>query len=132
MDDFGFLDIVKDAASKRASDIFIKAGSPPRMKLHGDILDVEGYPILTDESAEKIIYENLTQEQIGRFERTHELDASLRFLNICRFRLCVYKQRGSIAAVFRSGEISFPAMGRTSTILPKSATVPISSPTVIR
>lgn len=101
MDNFGFIDIVKDAAAKRASDIFIKAGAPPRMKLHGEINDVEGYPVLDDELAEKVIYENLTQEQIGRFERTHELDASLRFPGICRFRLNVYKQRGSIAAVFR-------------------------------
>ena len=101
MDDFGFIDIVKDAASKRASDIFIKAGAPPRMKLHGEINDVAGYPVLDDETAEKVIYENLSQEQIGRFERTHELDASLRFPGICRFRLNVYRQRGSIAAVFR-------------------------------
>lgn len=101
METINFIEIVKSAASQRASDIFIKAGSPPRMKLHGEINDVEGYPVLTDEMAEQVVYQNLTQEQIGRFERTHELDASVRFPGICRFRLNVYKQRGSIAAVFR-------------------------------
>ena len=99
--DFKFIDLAKIAASNRASDIFIKAGAPPRMKLHGDIIEMEGYPVLDEKMAEQLIYENLTPEQIGKFERTHELDASLRFIGICRFRLNVYRQKNSDAAVFR-------------------------------
>ena len=98
---FKFEELARIAASNRASDIFVKAGAPPRMKLHGDIIEMEGYPVLGDEEADELIYQNLTQEQIGRFERTHELDASLRFPGICRFRLNVYRQRNSSAAVFR-------------------------------
>ncbi|MBP5275017.1 MAG: PilT/PilU family type 4a pilus ATPase [Abditibacteriota bacterium] len=98
---FKFEELARIAASKRASDIFVKAGAPPRMKLHGDIIEMEGYPVLGDEEADELIYQNLSPEQIGRFERTHELDASLRFPGVCRFRLNVYRQRNSSAAVFR-------------------------------
>lgn len=98
---FTFIELAKIAAEKRASDIFIKSGAPPRIKLHGDIIEMEGYPVLDDEAAQKLVYESLKPEFIGKFERTNELDASLRFEGICRFRLNVYRQRGSVAAVFR-------------------------------
>ncbi len=64
------------AAELKASDIFLKVGAPPMMRLNGKIntLDGDGQPELTRDDLESLAYSIMTHEQIGRFERRHELD----------------------------------------------------------
>ncbi|HEX7607058.1 MAG TPA: type IV pili twitching motility protein PilT, partial [Usitatibacter sp.] len=62
-------------AEKKASDIFISAGSPISIKIQGVLIAVN--PALMDaEQTKKIVYEMLTAAQIETFERDQELNFS--------------------------------------------------------
>jgi twitching motility protein PilT len=89
------------AAQARASDIFFKAGSPPMMRVDGKITNLGDYPELTGEDCESLAYSIMTHEQIGRFERRHELDLAFTLEGVARFRANIYQQRGTIGMVLR-------------------------------
>jgi twitching motility protein PilT len=89
------------AASVRASDIFLKVGSPPMMRVHGRITNLGDYPPLTPEDTQKLAYSVMTPEQIGRFERRHELDLAFTLEDVARFRANIYQQRGTVGMVLR-------------------------------
>ena len=82
------------------SDLHITAGSPPKVRLHGDLIDTEYEPLNGDDT-KSIIYGVLSTEQIARFERELELDMSFGLPGIGRFRTNVFIQRGAIGAVLR-------------------------------
>lgn len=89
------------AAEVKASDIFLKAGSPPMMRLDGKIRNLDDYPELTAQDTEAMAYSIMSHEQIGRFERRHELDLAFTIEGIARFRANVYQQRGTVGIVLR-------------------------------
>src|SRR5258708_15824118 len=62
-------------AEKKASDIFISAGSPISIKIQGNIMPVNPQPA-DAEVTKKIAYEMLTAKQIETFERAQELNFS--------------------------------------------------------
>jgi len=94
-------EIAQKAAEVRASDIFMKLGSPPMMRVDGKIRQIEGYPELTSEDCETLSYSIMSHEQIGRFERRHELDLAFTIEGVARFRANIYQQRGSLGLVLR-------------------------------
>lgn len=98
---FSLHEMAEKAASVRASDIFLKAAAPPMMRLNGKITTLGDYPDLTAEDVESLTYGMLTPEQIGRFERKPELDLAFVVEDVARFRVNVYKQRGTIGMVMR-------------------------------
>jgi len=98
---FDLKEMAAKAAQVRASDIFLKAGAPPVMRLNGKITNLGDYPELQPEDTEALAYSIMSHEQIGRFERRHELDLAFAIEDIARFRANIYRQRGSIGLVLR-------------------------------
>ncbi|MCE5314234.1 MAG: type IV pilus twitching motility protein PilT [Armatimonadota bacterium] len=94
-------EIASKAAQAGASDIFLKVGSPPVMRLNGVITPIDSYSELKKEDTEALAYDIMTHEQIGRFERRHELDLAFTIDDVARFRGNVYQQRGTIGVVLR-------------------------------
>jgi twitching motility protein PilT len=94
-------ELAQEAAQARASDIFFKAGSPPMMRVDGKITNLGEHPELSPDECEQLAYSIMTHEQIGRFERRHELDLAFQIDGVARFRANVYQQRGSIGLVLR-------------------------------
>ena len=90
------------------SDLHISAGSPPKVRVDGDLYDTE-HEVLKAEDTKSIIYSFLTSDQIARFEQDYELDLSFGVDGLGRFRVNVFYQRGSVAAVLRM----IPAIVRT-------------------
>lgn len=82
------------------SDLHIAAGSPPKIRVDGQLIDTE-YEVLTSESTQKLIYGILEADQIARFEKNKELDFSFGIENLGRFRTNVFLQRGAVGAVLR-------------------------------
>ena len=93
--------LIVHGAELKVSDIFIKAGSPPAMRLHGRIQPIPGYGMLTPDDTRALAYSIMSHEQIGRFEHRHELDLALEVEGITRVRANVYQQRGSLGLVCR-------------------------------
>lgn len=89
------------AAQVRASDIFLKTGSQPMMRLNGRVTNLGDYQELSAEDVEGLAYSVMSHEQIGRFERRHELDLAFTVEGVARFRANIYKQRSTMGIVLR-------------------------------
>lgn len=89
------------AAERRASDLFIKAGAPPTLRIDGKITSLEDWQPLTADETRELAYETLTPEQIGRFERKHDMDLAFSIDDVARFRMNIFMQRGTLGMVLR-------------------------------
>jgi twitching motility protein PilT len=85
---------------RNGSDLHLAAGSPPRLRLDGELM-VSEYPSMNAEETQKLIYSLLDAEQIARFEKNLELDLSFGIEGLGRFRTNVFMQRGAVGAVLR-------------------------------
>jgi twitching motility protein PilT len=83
------------------SDLHLTAGSPPVLRVHGDLERLEEYPALTPRSLQGMVYAILPQKLRERFEQELELDMSYSLPGRARFRVNVFQQRDAIGAVFR-------------------------------
>lgn len=87
-------------AEKNASDIFISAGTPIHIKIHGRTMPIN-QQLMTPHTVFEIIKELLTPEQIARLERDRELNLSRGIRDVGNFRINIFWQRDSIAVVVR-------------------------------
>ncbi len=85
-----------------ASDLHIVVGAPPIIRLHGELQPMSGIPPLRPDESQEVIYSVMNEEQIAVFESTRECDMSFGIDGLSRFRLNVYRDRGSVVAAFRA------------------------------
>jgi twitching motility protein PilU len=96
-------------AEKKASDIFISAGSPISIKIMGTIMPVN--PAAMDaEQTKKICYEMLTPQQIETFEKDQELNFSKPMAGLGNFRVNMFWQKGAVSCVIRYITSEIPKM----------------------
>jgi twitching motility protein PilT len=88
------------AVDSQASDLFIKAESPPALRVHGRIVPTD-LPTLTFDDTKRLANSIMSEEQIQAFEGYHELDLAFTLADVARFRCNIYVQRGSYAMVLR-------------------------------
>ncbi|MDD5437362.1 MAG: type IV pilus twitching motility protein PilT [Candidatus Omnitrophica bacterium] len=91
---------IKMMVEKNASDLHIGVGTPVHLRID-EILFPADSAILAEEDCKKLIYSILSNEQKEKFERELELDMSFGVKGLGRFRVNVFKQRGSIASSIR-------------------------------
>ena len=84
-----------------ASDLHIRAGAPPLLRIEG-LLQPVAHPVITHQDTEEIFNVLLTDIQKERFGRAFSLDLSYAIENFRRFRVNVFLQRGSVAFAFRN------------------------------
>ncbi len=95
-------DLIKTAYEQRASDIFIKSGARPVMRLHGKITPFEqALEPLTNSQSRDLCFSHMSHEQIAKFEHRMAIDLAFTVEGVCRIRANVYMQRQSVAGVFR-------------------------------
>ncbi|MBI4230019.1 MAG: type IV pilus twitching motility protein PilT [Planctomycetes bacterium] len=97
------------AVQKGGSDILVTAGSPPRIRIHGDLRPV-GTKALTPEDVKRWCYAIVHSEQVARFERERELDFSFDYQGKYRFRGNLYFQRGAVGGAFRIISMTIPEL----------------------
>lgn len=96
-----FIDILKAAVNKEASDIHLMIGKPPMVRYRGEIVPLVEFPELTGEESKRLIYSILYDDQKQRFEENLELDCSFEVKNLSRFRVNVLMQKNGVEAVLR-------------------------------
>jgi twitching motility protein PilT len=100
---------------KKSSDLFLKAGVPPHIRVNGAVVAI-GYEPLTPEDTQAIAYGMMTEEQIERFEKIPEMDLAIAVRGAGRFRVNLFRQRGSVGMVFR--HITTPNFSFEDLLLP--------------
>ena len=93
-------DLLTLVVDKRASDLHLACGAPPILRIDGDLY-ASNFDLVTPSALQHLIYAVLTDEQIRMFESTYELDFSYQLSSLARFRVNVFRDRGSLAAAFR-------------------------------
>lgn len=102
--------ILKQAVDCGASDIFVIAGLPLSYRQNGHIVRTEGERLMPDRTAAvvKAVYEIAGKEQSPHFALEGDDDFSFSIQNLGRFRVNIFRQRGSLAAVIRVIRFGLP------------------------
>jgi len=82
------------------SDIFITAGSAPALKVNQDVHRL-GERRLTPQQTALLVRSIMNDRQAREFDREHEVNFSLNFPDVARFRVSAFTQRGSAGMVLR-------------------------------
>jgi twitching motility protein PilT len=101
-------EILHIAIERKASDIHLTAGLPPMLRVDGEIVPMP-YKPLQPEDTRRLVYETLSDENLKKFETTHELDFGYSVKGLARFRFNVYMQRASVAGALRAIPTKIPS-----------------------
>ena len=93
-------DLLHIVVDRNCSDLHISANCEPVIREDGALKRLN-YEKLSATTTQRMIYDILSDDQIHRFETTLELDFSYALPRRARFRVNVYRDRGSVAAAFR-------------------------------
>ena len=108
-------DILRTMLQNEASDLHLKVGSPPIVRVNGELVPLE-HPLVTREEIDQALGELLTQPQRDRFEERRELDCAVGVRQLGRFRLNAASQRGTPTITMRAIPIAIRSV--TSLNLP--------------
>jgi twitching motility protein PilT len=91
------------AVDRGASDVHLKVGQPPIVRLDGDLEPLEGWPALVPERLDEVLAEvgSSAPKRLATFEETGELDTAFQRPGLPRFRVNAFRQRGDISFAFR-------------------------------
>ena len=105
---FAIEEILAKAKEAGASDVHITVGIPPKMRVNGALITMQGDKLAPADTLE-IAAQIMNDKQQQRFEENGECDMSFAIPGQGRYRLNVYKQRGSIAMAFRLVDTLVPS-----------------------
>lgn len=95
---------------EKASDLHITAGVPPMVRVNGILVKIN-VPPLTTEDVEKLIHQLIPNEELReRYYEKGEVDFSYAVTDFGRYRVNVFRQRGSSAAALRAVGTTIPTM----------------------
>ena len=83
------------------SDLHIKAGAPPRMRIAGSLMTLEDEPAFTAEETKQLAESIMQPGILGQFTERHEADFAYSLHGTGRFRVNAYYQRSSVALAMR-------------------------------
>jgi twitching motility protein PilT len=93
-------DLLKTAVERDASDIHIKAESPPLLRIYGELIPTD-LPPLSQEEAKRLSFIILSPQERELFEKQWELDIGYDIEGLARFRVNLMVQRNMVGSVFR-------------------------------
>ena len=109
MSSIDFTSFLKLMAHKKASDLFITAGVPPSMKLHGKLVPITQEP-LTPTQSRDLVLNVMNPSQREEFEKTHECNFAIGLAGVGRFRVSCFYQRNQVGMVLRRIETKIPTI----------------------
>ena len=101
-------EILRLAVERKASDIHLTTGLPPMVRVDGEILPLP-WTVMEAMDTRRLVYDVLTDEQLSKFEQTHELDFAYSLKGVGRFRFNAYMQRNSVAGALRAIPTKIPS-----------------------
>jgi twitching motility protein PilT len=98
---FNFKAILQQMVQLGASDLHLKVGRPPTLRVHGDLSPLP-LPALRPEDLNSLAKEMMSPKQVKEFTEYREADFATGVPGIGRFRVNAYQQRGTIAFAIRT------------------------------
>ncbi len=103
------IELVNIATQKKASDIHISVGIPPVIRVNGELLLLEGDPLMPQDT-QRLVSETLEEKILEELEEKGEIDTSFSSPGIGRCRVNAYKQRGSYGMALRIIPLTIPSI----------------------
>ena len=97
---YAMSDLLHLMVSEGGSDLHVRVGVPPAMRLHGILQKVDG-PALTNETAEELMRSITSDDSIQEVREKGGADFAFAFGELARFRVSVFKEKGRFAMVLR-------------------------------
>ncbi|HHW78163.1 MAG TPA: PilT/PilU family type 4a pilus ATPase [Xanthomonadaceae bacterium] len=93
----------------KGSDIFITAGSPPALKINQEVRRIGGQNLNPQQTA-LLVRSVMNDRQARDFDQYREVNFSLNFPDVARFRVSAFTQRGSAGMVLRLIQQRIPTL----------------------
>ena len=93
-------DLLKEAVSMGGSDLHLSVGAQPRVRVHGELRNLN-YAVITPNNAEALIYPLLDTLAKSTLNTVGQYDLAYSVHEVSRFRVNIFKQKGDLAGVFR-------------------------------
>ena len=103
-------EILAIAVKARGSDIHIKTGLPPIVRIDGRLHPIPNAPRLTPDVVSSMALAIMNERQKKHYEEHFEVDLAYGVAGLGRFRVSVYSQRGTVAMVLRAISIGIPSL----------------------
>ena len=98
---FNFKNTIGQMVQRNASDLLLKVGRPPTVRVNGELLGLE-MPPLKPEDLKALAEQVMTPRQVKEFAEKKEADFAIGVPGVGRFRTNVYQQRGTLAFALRA------------------------------
>ncbi|QXM05992.1 type IV pilus twitching motility protein PilT [Crassaminicella indica] len=103
------LDLLKKAIEKKASDLHVTVGVPPVLRINGKLEKINEKALAPYDTI-ALVQELLTDQQIIELKEKGEIDLSFSYHGLGRFRVNIYKQRGSYGMALRTVALNIPTI----------------------
>jgi len=107
-------DYLRFLVDKGGSDLHLKAGGPAYARIDGDLSEIHDLPMLTYNDTLRFAEGMLDAQGLERFTNGSEVDLAYSVAGLGRFRVAIFRQRGSVGLVIRRvlpGAQDFAALG---------------------
>ena len=94
-------DLLRIAMERRASDLHLKVGNYPHLRVDGDLVPLTDQPRVTAEDMLTMAFSMMSARQKQKFKETSEIDMAYGVAGLGRFRVNVFQQRGNVGLVLR-------------------------------
>lgn len=94
---------------KKASDIHIKVGRPPLLRVNGDLEPMEMAALTADQVAD-LAKQILSERQLQTFDLKNEIDTAYQWEGVARFRANIFRQKSQLSMVMRIIPTNIPSL----------------------
>jgi twitching motility protein PilT len=94
-------DLLRTACENKASDLHLKVGNYPYIRVDGELRPLTQYPRISSEDMLNMAFSIMTNRQKQKFKENTELDMAYGVAGLGRFRVNVFQQRGNVGMVLR-------------------------------
>jgi len=96
-----FAEVLGGVVANNASDLHLTVGTPPMIRVRGELKALDGYPAMSAKDTRDIMYGILSNDQRKKLEEDWQVDFSYSVPRFGRFRVNAYMQRASVGGAFR-------------------------------
>src|SRR3954447_5723133 len=94
-------DLLRIATERKASDLHLKVGNYPHLRIDGDLLPLTDQPRISAEDMLNMAFSMMSARQKQKFKETTEIDMAYGVAGLGRFRVNIFQQRGNVGLVLR-------------------------------
>lgn len=94
-------ELLEEVIKKESSDLHLVVGATPTLRIDGDLVPIDGYPVLSEEVVEELVFSIISDAQRELLISNREIDFSFALGEVARFRVNAYYQKGYLAAAMR-------------------------------